>query len=63
MTMTKEEQHQHKYTKAKYVRLPIDNPNYDGTGKRVLKLLICECGHQTGKDLLDELPERKKHDS
>jgi hypothetical protein len=59
MTMTKDEAHKHKYTKAKYIRLPVDNPTYDGTGKRVLKLVVCGCGQETGKDLLETMPKGK----
>lgn len=59
MTMTKQEAHKHKYTQAKYITLPIENPDYNGLGKRILKLLVCKCGHEIGNDLLDKIPERK----
>lgn len=63
MTMTKQEQHKHKYTKAKYIRLDreqdITNPNFIRMKKPVLKLLVCDCGRETGTDLMAEMPKGK----
>lgn len=64
--MTKIGEHEHKYTKAKYIRLDreqdVTNPNFTGMKKAVMKLLLCDCGKELAKDLLTEMPERKKDD-
>lgn len=63
MQELKKEPHKHKYTKAKYIRLDreqdITNKNFTSMKKPILKLLLCECGHEVGKDLLEQIPERK----
>jgi len=64
MTMTKQEQHKHKYIKAKYIKLDreqdITNPDFIRMSKPILKLLVCECGHEQASDLLSEMPKGKK---
>lgn len=62
--MTSIGEHTHSYTKFKYIRLGITNPKYiDGKGKRILKVKVCDCGHEIGLDLLDKMPERKTNAS
>lgn len=63
MQALKQEPHKHKFTKVKYIRLDreqdVTNKNFVSMKNSVLKLLVCECGHEVGKDLLKEMPERK----